>query len=80
LRHQSIKVDDALSRNLIQLLDGSHDRGALLAALLGLVRSAEAAVPDKGEPASDVPLAAARLPEELEANLGAIARVGLLIG
>jgi hypothetical protein len=79
LRHQSIKVDDQLSRNVIRLLDGAHDRSALLAALSDSIKSGSAVLRGKDGPVGDVTLALAQLSDGLEDNLTAVARLGLLI-
>jgi methyltransferase-like protein/cyclopropane fatty-acyl-phospholipid synthase-like methyltransferase len=79
LRHQSIKVDDDLSRNLIRLLDGSRDRSAVLAELSTLIKSGSAVLRVKDAPVSDVTLALTQLSDGLEQNLTAVARLGLLI-
>jgi methyltransferase-like protein/SAM-dependent methyltransferase len=79
LRHQSIQVDGELSRDLIRLLDGTRNRGALLADLSDSIKSGSAVVHGKDGPISDPTLALAQLSDGLEKNLTAIARLGLLI-
>jgi methyltransferase-like protein len=79
LRHQSIKVEGALSRNLILLLDGTRDRSALLCDLGGLVKSGEATFSVDGTPIYDPDLALAELSQGLEKNLADLARLGVLV-
>jgi SAM-dependent methyltransferase len=64
LRHQPLKIEDALGRELLRLLDGTRDHTALLQALQS------AATPAADAP----PLSAA----ELDNSLRGLARLGLL--
>lgn len=65
LRHHNIKVEDALGRGLLQLLDGSRDRRALVASLSELVASGKAALPE----GSMIPNGATGTRDIIEANL-----------
>ena len=81
LRHFNLRVEDSLTRLLLQLLDGSRDRDALLDGLVTLVRSNAAAVEtDNGgiitNSAEKVP---GFLAAELEKRLAELAEMGLLV-
>ena len=65
LRHHNIKVEDTLGRELLQLLDGSRDRRALVASLSELVASGKAALPE----GSMIPNGATATRDIIEANL-----------
>jgi methyltransferase-like protein/SAM-dependent methyltransferase len=65
LRHHSIEAVDVMSRNLIALLDGRHNRSALIKELAEWAHSAASR---------------AALPAELEKSLEGLAQLGLLIG
>ena len=65
LRHHNIKVEDSLGRGLLQLLDGSRDRPALVASLNELVASGKAALPE----GSMIPNGATGTRDIIEANL-----------
>jgi methyltransferase-like protein/2-polyprenyl-3-methyl-5-hydroxy-6-metoxy-1,4-benzoquinol methylase len=79
LRHHSIGVDDALGRQLLQLLDGSRDRAALLNDLFASVESGAIAVEKDGEPVKNLQEVRQVLATELERNLEKLARLALLI-
>lgn len=79
LRHQTVKIEGALSRNLLLLLDGTRDRSALLKELATMVKSGTAAIPGDGGPIHDLELALQELSQGLEKNLNELARLGLLI-
>ena len=79
LRHQSIKVEGVLSRNLLLLLDGTRDRSALLRDLTGLIKSGEATFGVDGRPICEPDLALGELSDGLEENLADLARLGVLV-
>jgi hypothetical protein len=79
LRHQSIKIEGTLSRNLLLRLDGTRDRSTLLNDLAALVKSGEASVPGDDGPIHNLDPALEQLSEGLEKNLSELARLGLLI-
>jgi methyltransferase-like protein len=81
LRHFNIHVDDPLSRRLLQLLDGSRDRNALVDECLALVESGEAVV-TADETGIDVDPREVRqfLTTEIEKRLTELAAMALLIG
>lgn len=80
LRHQSYKLEGALSQTLLRLLDGTHDRPALLARLSELVRSGVGGISVEGKPISDLAEAQKVLADQLEANLQLLAKAGVLVG
>jgi methyltransferase-like protein len=79
LRHQSIRVEGALSRNLLLLLDGTRDRAALLCDLTGLIKSGTATFNVDGRPIDDLDPNLADLSDGLEKNLEDLARLGVLV-
>jgi methyltransferase-like protein len=79
MRHQTLKLEDTLSRHLVMLLDGTRDRAALLHDLGALVRSGAATVRHEGQPVSDLQNALRYLADGLEANLSSLARLGMLV-
>jgi SAM-dependent methyltransferase len=78
LRHVNLQIDDALGRRLIQLLDGTRDRAALLSELKIFVESGEA-TKREGEIDDDARQLLRSLPDELEANLSRLASYALLV-
>jgi hypothetical protein len=80
LRHFNLRVEDSLTRRLLQLLDGSRDRDALLGELLELVRSGAAAVEtDNGRITNSTEEVRGFLAAELEKRLAELAEMGLLV-
>jgi methyltransferase-like protein len=79
LRHQTLRLEDNLSRHLVMLLDGTRDRAALLHDLGAFVQSGAATVRHDGEPVSDLQEALRYLADGLEANLTSLARLGMLV-
>jgi methyltransferase-like protein len=69
LYHEPVNVQDVLGQRLLELLDGTRDRPALLTELNAIVERGEAQLPDG---------AAAVTPSILEQKLGALAKFGLL--
>ena len=78
LRHHNIKVEDSLGRGLLQLLDGTRDRHALIASLDELVVTGKASLPES----STIPNGATGtrdiIKANLEENLIALGRLALL--
>jgi SAM-dependent methyltransferase len=72
LLHTTVVVEDLLSRRLIQLLDGTRDRAALLAALAQEVEKTS-------RPADERAAFLDQLGRELEQNLQRAAMLGLLV-
>lgn len=79
LRHQTLRIDDDLSRHLVLLLDGTRDRATLLHDLGALVHSGAATLSREGKPVSDLQAALQHLADELEANLTSLARLAMLV-
>jgi methyltransferase-like protein/trans-aconitate methyltransferase len=76
LRHVSVEIEGALARRLLELLDGTRDRAALLAELSAYAASVESDGKPSAPPA-EVPAPAA-FAEQLEASLARLARLALL--
>src|SRR5262249_17290873 len=79
LRHQTLRIDDNLSRHLVMLLDGTRDRATLVHDLGALVQSGAAPLIREGKPVSDPQEALQHLADELEANLATLARLAMLV-
>ena len=80
LRHYNLRVEDPLTRRLLQLLDGSRDRDALLDDLVSFVKSGAAAVEtDNGAITDNAEEVRCFLAVELERKLAEVAEMGLLM-
>lgn len=79
-RHLALKIDDALGRDLVRLLDGTRDRPALLEDLGRLVTSGSTPVYCDGKLVTDPKRALEVLGGQLEASLASVAKLGLLVG
>jgi len=80
LRHFNLRVEDSLTRRLLQLLDGSRDRDALVDELVALVTSGAAAVEtDNGRITNSAEEVRGFLAAELEKRLAELAEMGLLV-
>jgi methyltransferase-like protein/cyclopropane fatty-acyl-phospholipid synthase-like methyltransferase len=79
LRHEDITVEEGLERHLLQLLDGSRDRSALLDDLSQLVETGTLTIQKDGEPVSDLETARQTIATELENKLAEIGRNALLV-
>jgi hypothetical protein len=53
LRHTGLELNDALSRNLLELLDGTRDLATLVEALAAIVQAGKATLEADGEPVTD---------------------------
>jgi methyltransferase-like protein len=80
LRHLPLKIEDALGRDLLRLLDGTRDRAALLEELGKSVASGATAVYRDGQPVTDPKEALNVLASQLEPSLMNLARLGTLVG
>jgi hypothetical protein len=81
LRHQEARIEDAMGRRLLTLLDGSRDHAAILEELGRAVASGQVSVSGpEGQLEGGLPQALARVEAGLEANLKTLARLALLIG
>ena len=80
LRHLPLKIEDALGRELVGLLDGTRNRAALLEELGKGVRSGSIPIYSDGNPVTEPQKAAELLAAQLEPSLTSLARLGLLVG
>jgi hypothetical protein len=79
LRCYNIPLEDALGRYLVQILDSSRDRAALLDELMGLVEAGDLTV-ERGEgPVQDTGRIREALAAELERQLVDLAERALLV-
>ena len=79
LWHNRVHLDP-LQRHLLLLLDGAHDRAALLSDLAGLVAEGVLAVQQDGQPVEDGKVVRDILARGLEKHLQRLARAALLTG
>ncbi len=80
LLHSSVELEDEMSRQLLQLLDGTHDRAALRDELLSAVtRNGIFKRPDGGT-AGDEQEMRDLITGTIEANLQKLMRLALLVG
>lgn len=78
LLHEPVSID-SVSRHLLPLLDGEHDRGMILERMLGLVRDQTLVVQQGGAPlTADDEQVSARLGEQIELCIQQAAQRGLL--
>lgn len=80
LRHAGLKLEGSLGRNLVQLLDGTRDRKALIRDLAQLVETGKALLEHEGRRVNDGLEARKIIESELEQNLESLARSALLVG
>ncbi len=78
-RHATIAVDGSLERQLLQLLDGSRDRTALLDDLSRLVEMGTLTIEKNGELITDLDVARQTIAMELEDKLVEIGKNALLV-
>jgi methyltransferase-like protein len=79
LRHTPIKMEDPAGRGLLQLMDGTRDRAAILNQMTGLIASGEVAVHREGQPMEDAGEAVRFITEHFEESLARMARLALLV-
>jgi methyltransferase-like protein len=79
LRHLPLKIEDALGRDLLQILDGTRDHAALLEELGKAVASGSTPIYNNGEHVTDLQEAVEFLPTQLQISLVSLARLGLLV-
>jgi methyltransferase-like protein len=79
LFHRPIGLDDELAGRTIALLDGQHDRAAIVEALIEPVVAGKVNVRIAGRPLSDPKEIRPLLAERVEACLADFARHGLLV-
>ncbi|HEV2319441.1 MAG TPA: methyltransferase regulatory domain-containing protein [Verrucomicrobiae bacterium] len=80
LRHLPLKIEDALGRELLQLLDGTRDRPALLEELGRGVKAGSTPIYSNGKAVTEPQRAVEILAEQLHPTLESLARLGLLVG
>jgi methyltransferase-like protein/predicted O-methyltransferase YrrM len=80
LRHEHLRIEDSLSRQLILLLDGTRDRAALLKHLGELANSSAVGVNHNSKTARDVRQISSGLRDGLDTNLASLARLAVLVG
>ena len=80
LRHTGLELNDALSRNLLELLDGTRDFAALVEAMAAVVQAGKATLEANGEPVSDPAKIREMIAEELPSALNGLARSAVLVG
>ncbi len=78
LRHHNIKVEDSLGRGLLQLLDGTRDRHALIASLDELVVAGKASLPESSMIPNGSTGTRDIIAANLEENLISLGRLALL--
>ena len=78
--HRRVKVDDPLSREVAQLLDGSRDEDAITQIILQSIRTGQAELRENNAIVTDSERATAALKLQIREVLEALAREGLLIG
>jgi hypothetical protein len=74
--HTGIQIEDESGRHLLSILDGTRERAALSADMFEFFRAKGALKDD----AFDEAELRRRVDEDLEKNLGKLARLGLLVG
>lgn len=79
LRHYNIAIEGELPRYLLQLLDGSRDREALLDALTALVKTGAFIIEREGTAVQDSQTIQQFLAVELERNLAELSQHALLV-
>ena len=80
LRHHNIRIEDALDRRLLMLLDGSRDRAALVDEFVKLAESGVATVESKGGARPKGAELREFLAAEVERRLAELASNALLVG
>ncbi|HEV2331434.1 MAG TPA: class I SAM-dependent methyltransferase [Verrucomicrobiae bacterium] len=79
-RHLPLKIEDALGRDLLRLLDGTRDREALLKELGAGVKAGSTPIYSDGKPITEPQKAVELLAAQLEPSLVSLARLGLMVG
>ena len=80
LRHDSVRMDDELGRELLAALDGTRDRAELLDHLAAKVSQGAVPLIDAGVAVSDPEKVRHILNRDLEANLQNLAKCAVLEG
>ncbi|MDQ6786869.1 MAG: class I SAM-dependent methyltransferase [Acidobacteriota bacterium] len=71
LLNKDLKIDDQVSRQLLELLDGTHNRADLLRGLTKFIKTSDE-IDDKQEILDD-------LPDWLETSISGLARIGMFV-
>jgi protein-L-isoaspartate O-methyltransferase len=79
MRHEEVRLDPVLC-HLLCYLDGRHDRPALVEVLARFAEANGLVVEQDGQPVADPRQARAVLAGEVDADLGQLAAVALLVG
>lgn len=80
LRHTGLELNDALSRNLLDLLDGTRDIPALVEALAAAVEAGKATLEPGGERITDPAKIRKIIAEKLPSALKGLAHSAVLVG
>jgi methyltransferase-like protein/trans-aconitate methyltransferase len=79
LRHTGLELNDELSRNLLELLDGTRDFTALVEAMAAVVQTGKATLQANGERVTDPQKIREMIAEELPSVLKGLARSAVLV-
>jgi methyltransferase-like protein/2-polyprenyl-3-methyl-5-hydroxy-6-metoxy-1,4-benzoquinol methylase len=80
LRHTGLELNDALSRNLLNFLDGTRDFATLVEALAELVQAGDATLDSEGEAVTEPAQIRKIIAAELPLALKGLARSAVLVG
>jgi methyltransferase-like protein len=80
LRHLTLRIEDRLGVRLLGLLDGSRDRAALVDELTRLILSGDTPLLRDGQPLTEPAQVRNSVSADLDNNLRALAKLGLLVG
>jgi len=79
LRHTGLQLNDALSRKLLDLLDGTRDFAAIAEALSVFVQKGEATLESEGEPVTEPTQIRKIIADGLPQALNRLARSAILV-
>jgi methyltransferase-like protein/SAM-dependent methyltransferase len=78
--HKFVRLEDPLSRQLVQLLDGTRNHQAIIQALLASIRAGQVQLYENGAVLTDPDLISDAVERRFPEVLRALAREGLLVG
>jgi hypothetical protein len=78
--HKFVRLEDPISRRLVQLLDGSGDYKSILHALLSSIKSDPVELYENGALLTDPDLISYAVEKRLPEVMRALVREGLLVG
>ena len=78
LRHEPVPLDES-NRQVLRLLDGNHDRDALVAAMVRMAKDGALHVQHEGRRLTEGPILEGMLRARLEESLPKFARAGLIL-